>query len=210
MRLDPRLEIQSVEKRTENLSANKIKIQATFSQISAASAANTVDCQGKIAAVGQTTTQDGRIGRDESTSDATGHGAEIETLRMKAVMAAVKGGGIGLDPLRVDDGLNHPENLRVSIDIDHLWIRRKTANGKRRNKKRTRMSWKISSDPHHLRNIGAEEQWEGPRVSIDDFQRHTTPKLIYKWTKTRVLIPGTMQWKRLETAKNYGRTRSNV
>jgi uncharacterized C2H2 Zn-finger protein len=209
MRLDPRLEIQSAEKRTENLSANKIKIQATFSQISAASAVNRVDCQGKIAAVGQTTTRDGRIGHGESISDATGHGAEIETLRMKAVMAAVKGGEIGLDPPRADDVLDHPENLRVSIDIDHLWIRRKTANGKRRNK-RTRMSWKISSDPHHLRNTGAEEQWEGPRVSIDDFQRHTTPKLIYKWTKTRMLTPGTMQWKRLETAKNYGRTRSNV
>jgi hypothetical protein len=184
-------------------------MQMISSQIGVAIAANTVDCREKIVAVRRTTIPGDRIGRGESTSDATDREAKIEARMKKAVIVTVIGGEAGLERLHAGDGLDHPGNLRVGIDIDHLWIRRKTANGMR-NKKRTRMSWKILSDPHHLRNTGAEEQWEGPRVSIDDFQRHTTRKLTYKWTRMMMVIPGMMPWKCLETAKSYDRTRSNV
>lgn len=129
--------------RIKGRDANTTRDQTTFSQIKAVSSDNTVDCRAMIVVVRLTMNRDGRIGHDGITDIAIGHGAETDTPKKVITVEAING-ETGLDHLEADVGLDRPENLRVSIDIDRLWIRirTKTASGRKR-KKRDQMPWKI-------------------------------------------------------------------
>ena len=135
-------EIRNAPTRIEGRNANTTRDQKTFSQINEVSSVETVDCHATIVVVRLMMNRDGRIGHEEITGSAIERGAETETPKKKVIIAAVINGETGLDHLQADDGLDRPGNLRVSIDIDHLWIRTKTASGRKR-KKRDRMPWKI-------------------------------------------------------------------
>jgi hypothetical protein len=107
-------------RKIEKQSANKTKMQVIFSPIDVVIAANMVDCRKKIVAVRRTTIPDGQTSRGESTSDATDHGAEIEARKEKDTVVTVTSGETGLERQHAGDGLDHPENLKVGIGIDHL------------------------------------------------------------------------------------------
>jgi hypothetical protein len=128
--------------RIEGRNTSTNRDQTTFSQTNAVSSDNTVDCRATIVVVRLTMNRDGRIGHDGITDIAIGHGAETDTPKKEGNTVEVINGETGLDHLQADDGLDRPENLRVSIGIDRLWIETKTASGRKR-KKRDRMPWKI-------------------------------------------------------------------